>query len=77
MRLQRFLIVIALAGIAFAQSSTPVIGVARYSAPVPLTVAPGQLVTLCKRTYTEAHQLTLGEMYVSEEKAVLVAHRLP
>ena len=25
----------------------------------------------CKRTYTEAHRLTLGEMYVSEEKALL------
>ena len=43
---RRFLIVIALAGIVFAQSSTPVIGMAGYSAPVPLTVAPGQLVTL-------------------------------
>jgi uncharacterized protein (TIGR03437 family) len=45
-RLQRFLIVIALAGIVFAQSSPPVIGIAGYSAPVPLAVAPGQLVTL-------------------------------
>src|SRR5712692_7032914 len=25
----------------------------------------------CKRTFTEAHRLTLGEMYVSEEKALL------
>src|SRR5260370_18091329 len=25
----------------------------------------------CKRTYTEAHRLTLGEMYVSEEKMLL------
>jgi transposase-like protein/IS1 family transposase len=25
----------------------------------------------CKRTYTEAHKLTLGEMYVSEEKALM------
>jgi transposase-like protein len=24
----------------------------------------------CKKTYTEAHRLTLGEMYVSEEKAL-------
>src|SRR5436190_24306653 len=29
----------------------------------------------CKRTYTEAHRLTLGEMYVSEEK-VLMALKL-
>jgi transposase-like protein/IS1 family transposase len=25
----------------------------------------------CKKTYTEAHRLTLGEMYVSEEKAIM------
>src|ERR1035437_10704284 len=25
----------------------------------------------CKRTYTEAHRLTPGEMYVSEEKAIM------
>src|SRR5438128_830751 len=25
----------------------------------------------CKKTYTETHRLTLGEMYVSEEKALL------
>lgn len=25
----------------------------------------------CKRTYTEAHRLTLGEMYISEEKMLL------
>src|SRR5438067_1633670 len=25
----------------------------------------------CKRTFTEAHRLTLGEMYVSEEKMLL------
>ena len=30
----------------------------------------------CKRTYTEAHQLTLGEMYVSEEKALLALQML-
>ena len=46
MPFQRFPIVIALAGAAFAQSGAPVIGSAGYSAPVPLTVAPGQLVTL-------------------------------
>jgi uncharacterized protein (TIGR03437 family) len=43
---QRFPIVIVLAGTAFAQSVAPVIGSSGYSAPVPLTVAPGQLVTL-------------------------------
>ena len=26
---------------------------------------------LCKATFTEAHRLTLGEMYISEEKALL------
>ena len=45
MRSQRFRIVIALAGSAFAQSGAPVIGSSWYLAPVPLTVAPGQLVT--------------------------------
>src|SRR5258706_11810261 len=25
----------------------------------------------CKKTYTEAHRLTLGEMYVSEEKMLM------
>jgi transposase-like protein/IS1 family transposase len=30
----------------------------------------------CKKTYTEAHQLTLGEMYVSQEKANLVIQLL-
>ena len=40
------IIVIALAGTAFAQSGAPVISSSGYSAPVPLTVAPGQLVTL-------------------------------
>jgi uncharacterized protein (TIGR03437 family) len=39
-------IVVALAGGAFAQSGMPVIGNAGYLTPVPLTVAPGQLVTL-------------------------------
>ena len=46
MRFQRFRIVIALAGSAFAQSGAPVIGSSGYPAPVPLTLAPGQLVTL-------------------------------
>ena len=31
---------------------------------------------LCKKTYTEAHQLTLGEMYLSHEKAQLVIQLL-
>jgi len=31
---------------------------------------------LCKRTYTEAHQLTLGDMYLSHEKAQLVIQLL-
>jgi transposase-like protein len=26
---------------------------------------------ICKKTYTEPHRLTLGEMYVSEEKLLL------
>jgi IS1 family transposase len=30
----------------------------------------------CKKTYTEAHQLTLGEMYVPQEKANLVIQLL-
>src|SRR6266567_1932717 len=30
----------------------------------------------CKRTYTEAHRLTLGEMYVSEEKMLLAIQLL-
>lgn len=30
----------------------------------------------CKKTYTEPHQLTLGEMYVSEEKIVLALRML-
>jgi transposase-like protein len=30
----------------------------------------------CKRTFTEAHRLTLGEMYVSEEKALLALQML-
>jgi transposase-like protein/IS1 family transposase len=30
----------------------------------------------CKKTYTEAHQLTLGEMYVSQEKANLAIQLL-
>jgi transposase-like protein/IS1 family transposase len=30
----------------------------------------------CKKTYTEAHQLTLGEMYLSHEKAQLVIQLL-
>jgi len=30
----------------------------------------------CKRTFTEAHRLTLGEMYVSEEKALLALQLL-
>src|SRR5579872_6396926 len=30
----------------------------------------------CKRTFTEAHRLTLGEMYVSEEKALLALRLL-
>ena len=48
MTFQRFPIVIVgvLAGTAFAQSGAPVIGSSGYSTPVPLTVAPGQLVTL-------------------------------
>lgn len=46
MRLQNFSIVIAFAGTVFAQSGLPVIGSAGYLAPVPLTVAPGQLLTL-------------------------------
>jgi transposase-like protein len=30
----------------------------------------------CKKTYTEPHRLTLGEMYVSEEKALLAVQLL-
>lgn len=30
----------------------------------------------CKRTFTEPHELTLGEMYVSEEKALLALQLL-
>jgi transposase-like protein/IS1 family transposase len=30
----------------------------------------------CKRTFTEAHRLTLGEMYVSEEKALMALQLL-
>src|ERR1039457_6618069 len=30
----------------------------------------------CKKTYTEPHRLTLGEMYVSEEKALMVLQLL-
>jgi transposase-like protein/IS1 family transposase len=30
----------------------------------------------CKRTFTEAHRLTLGEMYISEEKALLALRLL-
>src|SRR4051812_48035893 len=30
----------------------------------------------CKRTFTEAHKLTLGEMYISEEKALLAIQLL-
>ena len=30
----------------------------------------------CKKTYTETHRLTLGEMYVSEEKALLALQLL-
>jgi transposase-like protein len=26
---------------------------------------------ICKKTYTEPHRLTLGEMYISEEKIIL------
>jgi uncharacterized protein (TIGR03437 family) len=43
---RNFSIVVALAGTAFAQSGLPIIGSAGYLTPVPLTVAPGQLVTL-------------------------------
>ena len=46
MKFQKLPIVLALAGTALAQSGTPAIGSAGYSAPVPLTVAPGQIVTL-------------------------------
>ena len=47
MPLQRLpVVIVALAGTVLAQSSTPVIGSSGYSAPAPLTVAPGQLVTL-------------------------------
>src|SRR5260370_42408078 len=31
---------------------------------------------LCKKTYTEPHHLTLGEMYLSEEKALLALQLL-
>src|SRR5258708_28315628 len=31
---------------------------------------------LCKKTYTEPHRLTLGEMYLSEEKALLALQLL-
>src|SRR5713226_8950133 len=30
----------------------------------------------CKQTFTETHKLTLGEMYVSEEKALLALQLL-
>ena len=30
----------------------------------------------CKKTYTEPHRLTLGEMYLSEEKMLLVIQLL-
>jgi transposase-like protein len=30
----------------------------------------------CKKTYTEPHHLTLGEMYLSEEKALLALQLL-
>jgi transposase-like protein len=30
----------------------------------------------CKKTYTEAHSLTLGEMYVSEEKMLMAVKLL-
>jgi uncharacterized protein (TIGR03437 family) len=44
---QRFpIVIVAFAVTVFAQSGAPVIGTSGYSAPVPLTVAPGQLVTL-------------------------------
>ena len=46
MQKQKFSIVIVLAGTAFAQSDLPVIGSAGYLAPVPLTVAPGQVMTM-------------------------------
>jgi hypothetical protein len=47
MPLQRLpVVLVALAGTVLAQSGTPVIGSFGYSAPAPLTVAPGQLVTL-------------------------------
>src|ERR1022692_1568934 len=47
MPLQRLpVVLVALAGTVLAQSGTPVIGSSGYSAPAPLTVAPGQLVTL-------------------------------
>lgn len=46
MQFRKLPIVLALVGTAFSQSGIPVIGSAGYSAPVPLTVAPGQIVTL-------------------------------
>ena len=47
MPLQRLpVVIVALAGTVLAQSNTPVTGSFGYSAPAPLTVAPGQLVTL-------------------------------
>lgn len=46
MQFRRLPIAIALAGSAFAQSGLPVIGNAGCLVPAPLTVAPGQLVTL-------------------------------
>ncbi len=46
MRFQRPVILTAMIGAAFAQTNMPVIGSAGYSAGIPLTVAPGQIVTL-------------------------------
>ena len=31
---------------------------------------------VCKKTYTEPHRLTLGEMYVNEDKAILAIRML-
>ena len=31
---------------------------------------------LCRKTFTEAHQLTLGQMYISEEKMLLAVKLL-